>query len=46
MEKIQQDNNQGAIQDLNKAIELNPNDSKSCDVRGLAKMQLGDYLGG
>ena len=31
----------GAIQDLNKAIELNPNNAKAYNLRGYAKLLLG-----
>jgi len=45
MEKMQQGNNQGAIQDLNRALELNPNYINAYAIRGQTKVYLGDYRG-
>ncbi len=35
----------GAIQDCNKAIELNPNHADAYNNRGASKLNLGDYMG-
>jgi tetratricopeptide (TPR) repeat protein/S1-C subfamily serine protease len=37
--------NQGALQDLNSAIDLNPNGDGFYSFRGLVKIKLGDYPG-
>ena len=36
---------EGALQDVNKAIELDPNMSGSYYIRGLLKMKISDYKG-
>jgi len=43
--KIDKTDYRGAIQDYNKAIELNPNHANAYFARGLAKRKLGDYRG-
>ena len=43
--KYEQGDYRGAIQDYNKAIELDPNDHMTYGVRVLAKSKLGDYRG-
>ena len=43
--KYNQQDYKGAIQDYNKAIELNPSDAEAYNNRGVAKGKLQDYTG-
>ncbi|WP_051410946.1 tetratricopeptide repeat protein [Synechococcus sp. CC9616] len=45
VEKYEAGNYQGAIDDFNKAIEINPQDADAYNNRGGAKIELGDYQG-
>ncbi|MCL5992296.1 MAG: tetratricopeptide repeat protein, partial [Bacteroidetes bacterium] len=43
--KINSGDYRGAIQDYNKALELNPNSDDAYNNRGVAKNELGDFRG-
>jgi len=43
--KIELQDYNGAIEDFNKAIELNPEDSLTYCIRGSARSELRDYIG-
>jgi len=45
MQKLKLQDYNGAIEDFNKAIELNPEDSLTYCIRGSARSELRDYIG-
>ena len=43
--KSELDDKEGALQDYNKAIELDPKDSSAYSMRACVKLDLGDFDG-